>query len=81
LDPHTAHGLHPVRTPVDDGGVAGITGGEWDAVERPSQFMENFVWEYDVLAHMSSHEETGAVLPKELFDKMHAAKNFQRGLF
>ena len=43
--------------------------------------MENFVWEYDVLAQMSSHEETGAVLPKELFDKMHAAKNFQRGMF
>ena len=77
----TGHGLHHLLTQVDEVGVSGINGVEWDAVELPSQFMENFVWEYDVLAQMSSHEETGAVLPKELFDKMHAAKNFQRGIF
>lgn len=77
----TGHGLHHLLTQVDEVGVSGINGVEWDAVELPSQFMENFVWEYDVLAQMSSHEETGAVLPKELFDKMHAAKNFQRGMF
>ena len=76
----TGHGLHHLLTQVDEVGVSGINGVEWDAVELPSQFMENFVWEYDVLAQMSSHEETGAVLPKELFDKMHAAKNFQRGM-
>ena len=77
----TGHGLHHLLTQVDEVGVSGINGVEWDAVELPSQFMENFVWEYDVLAQMSSHEETGAVLPKELFNKMHAAKNFQRGMF
>ena len=77
----TGHGLHHLLTQVDEVGVSGINGVEWDAVELPSQFMENFVWEYDVLAQMSSHEETGAVLPKELFDKMHTAKNFQRGMF
>ena len=77
----TGHGLHHLLTQVDEVGVSGINGVEWDAVELPSQFMENFVWEYDVLAQMSAHEETGAVLPKELFDKMHAAKNFQRGMF
>ena len=77
----TGHGLHHLLTQVDEVGVSGINGVEWDAVELPSQFMENFVWEYDVLAQMSSHEETGAVLPKELFDKMHAAKNFQHGMF
>ena len=77
----TGHGLHHLLTQVDEVGVSGINGVEWDAVELPSQFMENFVWEYVVLAQMSSHEKTGAVLPKELFDKMHAAKNFQRGMF
>ena len=75
------HGLHHMLTDVDIYSISGINGVEWDAVELPSQFMENFVWEYDVLAQMSSHEETSAVLPKELFDKMHAAKNFQRGMF
>ena len=77
----TGHGLHHLLTQVDELGVSGINGVEWDAVELPSQFMENFVWEYDVLAQMSAHEETGAALPKELFDKMLAAKNFQRGMF
>ena len=77
----TGHGLHHLLTQVDELGVSGINGVEWDAVELPSQFMENFVWEYDVLAQMSAHEETGEPLPKELFDKMLAAKNFQRGMF
>ena len=77
----TGHGLHHLLTQVDEVGVSGINGVEWDAVELPSQFMENFVWEYDVLAQMSAHEETGEPLPKELFDKMLAAKNFQRGMF
>ena len=75
------HGLHHLLTRVDELGVSGINGVEWDAVELPSQFMENFVWEYDVLAEMSAHEENGRPLPRELFDKMVAAKNFQRGMF
>lgn len=67
-------------TQVDDLGVAGISGVEWDAVELPSQFMENFCWEWDVLRHMTAHVETGEPLPRELYDKMVAAKNFQSGL-
>lgn len=77
----TGHGLHHLLTQVDELGVSGINGVEWDAVEMPSQFMENFVWEYDVLASMSHHQQTGATLPRALYDKMLAAKNFQRGLF
>lgn len=77
----TGHGLHHLLTQVDELGVSGINGVEWDAVEMPSQFMENFVWEYDVLAGMSSHQDTGAPLPKELYDKMLAAKNFQSGMW
>jgi oligopeptidase A len=61
-------------------GVSGINGVEWDAVELPSQFMENFCWEWDVLAPMTAHVETGRPLPKPLFDKMLAAKNFQSGM-
>ncbi|WP_037588217.1 M3 family metallopeptidase [Stenoxybacter acetivorans] len=75
------HGLHHLLTQVDELGVSGINGVEWDAVELPSQFMENFVWEYDVLAQMSSRQDSGETLPRTLFDKMLAAKNFQRGLF
>jgi oligopeptidase A len=74
------HGLHHMLTRVDELGVSGINGVEWDAVELPSQFMENFCWEWDVLTDMSSHVDTGATLPRELFDKMLAAKNFQSGL-
>ncbi|MFV2030176.1 M3 family metallopeptidase [Neisseria sp. S1] len=77
----TGHGLHHLLTQVDELGVSGINGVEWDAVELPSQFMENFVWEYEVLADMSAHESSGEVLPRSLFDKMVAAKNFQRGMF
>ena len=74
------HGLHHMLTQVDDYGVSGIKGVEWDAVELPSQFMENFCWEWDVLRHMTKHVETGAQLPRALFDKMIAAKNFQAGM-
>jgi len=74
------HGLHHLLTRVEDLGVSGINGVEWDAVELPSQFMENFCWEWDVLRHMTRHIESGAPLPRELYDKMVAAKNFQSGL-
>ncbi|MFZ6677306.1 M3 family metallopeptidase [Undibacterium sp. Tian12W] len=74
------HGLHHLLTKVDDLSVSGISGVEWDAVELPSQFMENFCWEWDVLQHMTSHVDTGAALPRALYDKMIAAKNFQSGL-
>ena len=74
------HGLHHLLTRVDDLGVSGINGVEWDAVELPSQFMENFAWEWDVLRHMTRHVDTGAPLPRALFDKMLAAKNFHSGL-
>jgi oligopeptidase A len=74
------HGLHHLLTRVDYLGVSGINGVEWDAVELPSQFMENFCWEWDVVEPMTRHVETGARLPRALFDKMLAAKNFQSGL-
>ena len=74
------HGLHHMLTQVDEYGVSGIKGVEWDAVELPSQFMENFCWEWEVLRHMTAHVDTGAQLPRELFDKMVAAKNFQAGM-
>jgi oligopeptidase A len=74
------HGLHHLLTKVEDLGVSGISGVEWDAVELPSQFMENFCWEWDVLKHMTGHVDTGEPLPRELFDKMLAAKNFQAGM-
>ncbi len=74
------HGLHHLLTQVNDIGVAGISGVEWDAVELPSQFMENFCWEWDVLKHMTAHVDTGEPLPRALFDKMIAAKNFQSGM-
>jgi oligopeptidase A len=74
------HGLHHMLTEVDDYSVSGIKGVEWDAVELPSQFMENFCWEWEVLRHMTAHVETGEQLPRALFDKMVAAKNFQAGM-
>jgi oligopeptidase A len=74
------HGLHHMLTQVDDIGVAGISGVEWDAVELPSQFMENFCWEWDVVRQLTSHVDTGMHLPRALFDKMVAAKNFQSGM-
>jgi oligopeptidase A len=74
------HGLHQLLTQVETAGVSGIQGVEWDAVELPSQFMENFCWEWDVLRHMTRHVDSGVPLPRELFDKMLAAKNFQSGM-
>jgi oligopeptidase A len=74
------HGLHHLLTRVDYLGVSGISGVEWDAVELPSQFMENFCWEFEVLEPMTAHAATGQPLPRALFDKMHAAKNFQSGM-
>ncbi len=74
------HGLHQLLTEVDVLTVSGINGVEWDAVELPSQFMENFCWEWEVLVHMTKHVDSGATLPQELFAKMIAAKNFQAGM-
>ncbi len=74
------HGLHHMLTQINERDVSGISGVEWDAVELPSQFMENFCWEWDVLKHMTAHVDTGEPLPRPLFDKMLAAKNFQSGM-
>jgi len=74
------HGLHHLLTQVDELGVSGISGVEWDAVELPSQFMENFCWEWDNLQAMTAHIDTGEPLPRDLFERMLAAKNFQAGL-
>jgi len=74
------HGLHHMLTEVEELAVSGISGVEWDAVELPSQFMENFCWEWEVLEHMTSHAKTGQPLPRALFDKMVAARNFHAGL-
>ena len=74
------HGLHLMLTQIDDIGVSGLSGVEWDAVELPSQFMENFCWEWEVLAKLTAHVESGQPLPRALFDKLVKAKNFQSGL-
>jgi oligopeptidase A len=74
------HGLHHLLTQVEDLGVSGINGVEWDAVELPSQFMENFCWEPEVVINMTKHVDSGVPIPQLLFDKMLAAKNFQSGL-
>ncbi|MEM7258239.1 MAG: M3 family metallopeptidase, partial [Pseudomonadota bacterium] len=74
------HGLHHMLTLVDYPSVAGISGVEWDAVELPSQFLENWCWERESLDMISGHYETGEKLPQELLDKARAAKNFQSGL-
>ena len=74
------HGLHHLLTRVEHAGASGINGVAWDAVELPSQFMENWCWEPEGLALISGHYETGAALPQDLLDKMLAAKNFQSGL-
>ncbi len=74
------HGLHHLLTRVEHRAVSGIAGVEWDAVELPSQFMENFCWEWDVLQGMTRHVDSGAPLPRELYDKMLAAKNFHSGM-
>ena len=74
------HGLHHMLTQVDHIGVSGINGVAWDAVELPSQFMENWCWEKEALQVIAAHYETNAELPDELFEKMTAARNFQSGL-
>ena len=74
------HGLHQLLTQVDELGVSGINGVEWDAVELPSQFMENFCWEWEVVAPMTRQVDTGERIPRALFDKLLAAKNFQSGM-
>jgi len=76
----TGHGLHHLLTQVEELPVSGINGVEWDAVELPSQFMENFCWEWDVLSGMTAHSVSGEPLPRALYDKMIAAKNFQSGM-
>ena len=74
------HGLHHLLTQVSERDVAGISGVEWDAVELPSQFMENFCWEWNVIRHMTAHVDNGQSLPRALFDKMLSARNFQSGM-
>jgi oligopeptidase A len=74
------HGLHLLLTEVDELVIAGIRGVEWDAIELPSQFMENFAWEWENVRNMTSHVESGESIPRELFDRMLAAKNFQIGM-
>nr|WP_243746909.1 M3 family metallopeptidase [Stenotrophomonas indicatrix] len=74
------HGLHQLLTRIGELGVAGINGVEWDAVELPSQFMENFCWEWDHLQGMTSHVETGEPLPRALYERMLAARNFHSGM-
>lgn len=74
------HCLHHLLTAQTEAAVSGINGVEWDAVELPSQFMENFAWEWDVVEDITSHVETGEKLPRDLFDKMLAAKNFESGM-
>ena len=75
------HGIHHMLTQVEAGAVAGINGVPWDAVELPSQFLENWCWEEEALAFISGHYETGEALPKEMLEKMLAAKNFQSAMF
>ena len=74
------HALHHLLTRIEDLGVSGINGVEWDAVELPSQFMENFAWEWDVVAGMTRNVDTGEPMPRALYERMLAAKNFQSGL-
>ncbi|MBL1320018.1 MAG: oligopeptidase A [Methylophaga sp.] len=74
------HGLHHMLTKIHHAGVSGINGVAWDAVELPSQFMENWAWEREALDLISGHYETGEVLPQDLFDKMIAARNFQSAM-
>ena len=74
------HGLHHLLTQVDELSLSGIAGVEWDAVELPSQFMENFCWEWPVLEQLSAHVDNGEPLPRPLFDKLLAARNFHSGL-
>jgi oligopeptidase A len=74
------HGLHHMLTKVDELAAAGIAGVEWDACELPSQFMENFCWEWDVLQRLTAHVDSGEPLPRDLYERMRAARNFGSGL-
>ena len=74
------HGLHHLLTEIEDYGVSGIQGVEWDAVELPSQFMENFCWEWPVIKNMTEHFQTKKQMPKKLFNKLLKSKNFQSGM-
>lgn len=74
------HGLHHMLTRVEDAAASGINGVEWDAVECPSQFMENFAWDWTVVEKLTAHVETGKPLPRELYEKLLAAKNFQSAM-
>ena len=74
------HGLHHLLTEVDELSLSGICGVEWDAAELPSQFMENFAWEWPVLQRLTAHVDTGAPLPRDLFDRLTAARHFGAGL-
>ena len=74
------HGLHHLLTEINDYGVSGIQGVEWDAVELPSQFMENFCWEWSVIKNMTEHTQTQKSMPKILFNKLLKSKNFQSGM-
>lgn len=74
------HGLHHLLTAVEELSLSGISGVEWDAVEMPSQFMENFAWEWDVLQRLTAHVDTGAPLPRDLYDRMVGARHFGSGL-
>lgn len=74
------HGLHHMLTKIDYAGVSGINGVAWDAVELPSQFMENWCWEREALDLISGHYETGEKLPDDLYEKMIAARNFQSAM-
>ena len=74
------HGLHHMLTQVDYPDIAGINGVEWDAVELPSQFMENWCWERSVLNRISGHWQTGEPIPDDLYDKMQAARHFQTAM-
>ncbi len=74
------HGMHLLLTQVDEPTLAGISGVEWDAVELPSQFMENFGWEWDVVQGLSAEAQAAGTLPRALFEKLLSAKNFQSGL-
>jgi oligopeptidase A len=74
------HMLHHLLTQVDFPSIAGINGVPWDAVELPSQFMENFAWHHEVLVECSAHYRTGASLPKEIFDRLHSSRHFGEAL-
>src|SRR5690606_15955080 len=76
----SGHALHALLSQVDDPGAAAFASVEWDAIELPSQFMENFCWEYKVVQALSAHVDTGETLPRALYDKLLAARNFQGGM-